>query len=211
MSQVLAAGRLNSVGGGASAGDECVQKEVINFLADPSSHACADRVERFETHGNLVFLAGAEAWKIKRAVRLPYMDFSTLAKRRAACAREVEINRRFGSDLYLGCVPIARAPSGKLIFGAAGEIVEWAVHMRRFEQSALLSTIARKTGIPYDLARLLADVVYEAHERAEPYISTYRRGADATARQRDCGVAREIGALRRGGGLSPKPHGASAR
>ena len=168
MSQGSAAGRQDSVGGRASASDECVRKEVINFLADPSSHACADRVERFETHGNLVFLAGAEAWKIKRAVRLPYLDFSTLAKRRAACIREVEINHRFGSDLYLGCVPIARAPSGKLIFGAAGEIVEWAVHMRRFEQSALLSTIARETGIPHDLARLLAEVVYEAHERAEP-------------------------------------------
>ena len=55
-----------------------------------------------------MFLAGSEAWKIKRAVRFPYMDFSTLEKRRAACAREVEINRRLAPDIYLGCVPIAR-------------------------------------------------------------------------------------------------------
>ena len=97
-----------------------------------------DRVERLETHANLVFLAGSEAWKIKRAVRFPYMDFSTLAKRHAACLREVEVNRRFAPELYLGCVAISRTPDGTLAFGSEGEIVEWAVHMRRFEQSALL-------------------------------------------------------------------------
>jgi aminoglycoside phosphotransferase family enzyme len=83
-----------------------LQSEVVAFLSDPASYAAVERVERFETHGNFVFLAGGDAWKIKRAVRFPYMDFSTLEKRHAACVREVEINRRFGSDLYLGCVPI---------------------------------------------------------------------------------------------------------
>jgi hypothetical protein len=131
-----------------------------------------DRVERFETHGNLVFLAGSEAWKIKRAVRLAYMDFSTLEKRRAACIREVEINRRFGSDLYLGCVPIARSPAGRLVFGGHGDTVEWAVHMRRFDQSALLSTIADVSGVSRDLARALAEVIHQAHQRAEPVIGS---------------------------------------
>jgi hypothetical protein len=120
---------------------QCDQAEVVAFLADPASYPGADRVERFETHGNLVFLAGSEAWKIKRAVRFPYMDFSTLEKRHAACLREVEINRQFASALYLGCVPIARSPAGNLAFGSVGSIVEWAVHMRRFEQAALLSSI----------------------------------------------------------------------
>ena len=96
-------------------------------------------MERFETHGNLVFLAGSDAWKIKRAVRFPYMDFSTLEKRRkVACAREVEVNRRLAPDIYLGCVAITRAGGGSLAFGGGGEVVEWAVHMRRFDQSALL-------------------------------------------------------------------------
>lgn len=72
------------------------QTEVVAFLGDPASYPTQpDRVERFEMHGALVFLAGEEAWKIKRAVRFAYMDFSTLAKRKAVCAREVEINRRF--------------------------------------------------------------------------------------------------------------------
>jgi uncharacterized protein len=146
------------------------QSEVIAFLSDPKSYSGVDRVERFETHGNLVFLAGSEAWKIKRAVRLAYMDFSTLEKRHAACVREVAINRRFGSDLYLGCVPIARSHAGKLVFGGNGDAVEWAVHMRRFDQSALLSVIADQTGVSNDLARALAEVVHQAHQRAEPAV-----------------------------------------
>jgi aminoglycoside phosphotransferase family enzyme/predicted kinase len=124
-------------------------------------------VERFETHGNLVFLAGADAWKIKRAVAFPYMDFSTLERRKAACAREVEVNRRLAPDIYLGCVPITRAAGGRLVLGGGGEAVEWAVHMRRFDQSELLSNIASAKAIGSDLARAIADAVQESHRQAD--------------------------------------------
>jgi aminoglycoside phosphotransferase family enzyme/predicted kinase len=145
------------------------QAEVIAFLSDPRSHPTRpDRVERFETHGALVFLAGEEAWKIKRAVRFPYMDFSTLEKRRAVCEREVEVNRRFAPEIYLGCAPITRARDGRLGVDGDGEIVEWAVCMRRFDQAALLSHVAKEGPIPAHLARDLADVVYESHRTAPP-------------------------------------------
>ena len=144
------------------------QAEVVAFLGDPSSYPTKpDRVERFETHGALVFLAGDEAWKIKRAVRFPYMDFSTLEKRKAVCLREVEINRRFAPELYLGCTPITRARDGRLELGGDGEIVEWAVRMRRFDQAALLSHAAKAGPIPPALATDLADVVYESHRAAQ--------------------------------------------
>src|SRR5258705_11757245 len=82
------------------------QNGVLTFLGDPHSYSkTMERVERFETHGATVFLAGSDAWKIKRAVRFPYMDFSTLEKRRIACMREVAINHRSAPDLYLACVP----------------------------------------------------------------------------------------------------------
>lgn len=154
-------------GQGAASGG---QAHVIAFLADPSTHG-VDKVERIETHGNLVFLAGGDAWKIKRAVRLPYMDFSTLERRKAACAREVEINRCLAPDLYLGCVPITRSPGGGLAIGGSGEAVEWAVHMRRFDDSALLSKIASAEGIGPELARAVADAVLESH-RAAPVASS---------------------------------------
>lgn len=142
------------------------QAAVIAFLADPSSYAGVSQVDRLETHGNLVFLAGEEAWKIKRAVRFAYMDFSTLEKRRVACAREVEVNHRLAPDLYLGCVPITRSGGGRLAFGGDGDIVEWAVHMRRFDQASLLSGIAAAGGIDADLAKAVADAVYDSHRDA---------------------------------------------
>jgi aminoglycoside phosphotransferase family enzyme/predicted kinase len=147
------------------------QTDVIAYLSDPGSYpAKPDRVEQFETHGALVFLAGDEAWKIKRAVRFPYMDFSTLEKRRAVCAREVEINRRFAPEIYLGCTPITRSPDGRLKLGGSGDIVEWTVRMRRFDQAALLTNVARAGPIPLDLARDLADVVRESHRTAQPAV-----------------------------------------
>ena len=118
------------------------QAAAIAFLADKASHPGAERVECIETHGNLVFLAGDEAWKIKRAVRFPYMDFSTLELRHKACLAEMEVNHRMAPDLYIACVPITRGPDGGLAFDGDGDVLEWAVHMRRFAQSDLLSAKA---------------------------------------------------------------------
>src|SRR5262245_42640798 len=112
------------------------QEDVVAFLSNPQSYPAVERVDRVATHGNLVFLAGDEAWKLKRAVGFAYMDFSTLEKRHAACMREVAINQHFGSPLYLECVPIVRSPAGTLAFGRDGDIADWVVHMRRFDQAA---------------------------------------------------------------------------
>ncbi len=143
------------------------QAEVIRFLSDPASHTGPGPVECVETHGNLVFLSGDDAWKIKRAVRFDYMDFSTLGKRREACEREVAINRRFSPDFYLECAAITRSASGGLAFAGDGEVVEWAVHMRRFRQEALLSHLAMNGQLSDDLAKSLADVVHASHADAE--------------------------------------------
>jgi aminoglycoside phosphotransferase family enzyme/predicted kinase len=158
--------RRSAVAGREDGGD---QAEVTAFLGDPTSYpARPERVDRFETHGALVFLAGDEAWKIKRAVRFPYMDLSTLDRRKAMCEREIEINRRLAPDIYLGCVPIARAPDGRLRLGGDGEPVEWAVRMRRFDQAALLSRVAEAGPLSSDLTRDLADAVYRSHRAAPP-------------------------------------------
>jgi aminoglycoside phosphotransferase family enzyme/predicted kinase len=176
------------------------QAEVIAFLADPASYAAApERVERHETHGALVFLAGDEAWKIKRAVHFPYMDLSTLEKRKAICERELEINRRTAPEMYLCCTPITRRRDGGLAFGGDGEPVEWAVRMRRFDQSALLSRIADAGPLPPALARDLADAIYASHGAAPP---TAAEGAArfgrliASVSQTLAGVAGALGAGR---------------
>src|SRR5262249_59513061 len=132
------------------------QADAIAFLSDPASHGQTGPVDRIDTHANIVFLGGDHGWKIKRAVCLPYLDFSTLEKRHAACLREVEINQRFAPDIYLDCVPIVRRPDGCLALGNSGEVLEWAVKMRRFAQSALLSHLATAGRITCEVARDMA-------------------------------------------------------
>ncbi len=154
----------------------CLQDQsgTIALLSDPSTYrsgteSAPDVVDLIETHGAMVFLAGDHAYKIKKAVAFPFMDFSTLAKRHAICARELEINRTFAPDLYLGLVAVTRESDGTLALGGGGAPVEWAVHMKRFAQDQLLSSIA-EDGPPGALDRALletlADTIAEAHGQA---------------------------------------------
>lgn len=143
------------------------QDEVIAFLREPHSHAGHPAVDVIETHGALVFLAADEALKIKRAVTLPYLDFSTLEKRETYCRREIEINQPNAPEIYRDVIAITREDDGRLAIGGNGTPVEWAVRMARFSQEHLLSTIAENEGIATALAADLAATVLEAHEAAE--------------------------------------------
>ena len=76
------------------------QEEVFALLSDPATHGGA-QVVRIDTHAASVFLAGERAYKVKRAVKFPFLDYSTVAKRKAACEAELEVNRPFAPELYL--------------------------------------------------------------------------------------------------------------
>src|SRR4029077_14043854 len=120
---------------------EASQEPVIEFLSDPATHGGAP-VKRIDTHAAPVFLAGDRAFKIKRAVRFPFLDFSTLKLRRIACNAEIAVNRAFAPAIYRSVVPITREGSGQLAIGGKGDPVEWAVAMRRFDESQTLDHLA---------------------------------------------------------------------
>ena len=114
-----------------------------------------------------MFLEPDRALKIKRAVRLPFLDYSTLEKRNQACEEELAINRRHASKLYRRVVPITRGAHGPEI-GGDGPVLEWAVEMARFdEEQDLRSPGEAPARITPELAEAVADVVRESHERAE--------------------------------------------
>jgi len=140
------------------------QSEVLAFLANPATHGGAP-VRRIDTHSAAVFLAGDRAFKVKRAVRYSYLDFSTLAQRRAACAAELEINRAFAPGLYLRVIPITREPNGALRLGGHGDVVEWVVEMRRFDETRTLDRLADDNAIDLALADKLARAVAATHNR----------------------------------------------
>ena len=140
------------------------QASVFQFLGDPATHGGRD-VQRIDTHANVVFLAGDRAFKLKRAVRFPFLDYSTLAKRKAACASELEVNRAFAPELYRRILPITRNSSAQLALNGDGEAIEWAVEMLRFDDKQTLDRIADAGGIDDALAQKLAAMVAAMHER----------------------------------------------
>lgn len=138
------------------------QTDIFAFLGDPAIHGLSEPVKRIDTHGAAVFLAGNDVYKIKRAVRFAYMDFSSLKKRKAACDAEFAVNRANAPAIYLDVVPITRK-GDRLQLAGDGEIVEWAVHMRRFDENATLDRIGE---LGATLVDDLAQVIVAAHGRA---------------------------------------------
>ncbi len=146
------------------------QSEVIAFLSNPKSYSSSlSKVECIETHGAMIFLAGEDVYKIKKAVQFSYLDFSTLERRRKICEREVKINRRTAPDIYLGVIPICRNVSGKLTIGGKDNPVEWAVHMRRFDQGNVLINIAKSGQLTEKLVKKLAYAIAGYHDQARTF------------------------------------------
>ncbi len=141
------------------------QQAVMDFLGQPASHG-EGRVTRIDTHAASVFLAGERAIKIKRAVRFPFLDFSTLEKRKRACEAEIEVNRSFAPAIYRGVIAITRKADGVLTIGGQGEPVEWAVEMRRFDETKTLDHLAERGEIDEGLADALGRAVAKAHAAA---------------------------------------------
>ncbi len=94
-----------------------------------------DHVELIETHISWVLLTGQHAYKVKKPVNFGFLDFSTLELRRECCEQELRLNKRLAPDIYLEVVSITDAPD-KLTINGDGEVVEYAVRMSQFPQSA---------------------------------------------------------------------------
>ncbi len=153
--------------------DAATQDAAIAFLADPASHGVAPTdLRRIDTHGAIIVLAGDRAYKMKRAVRYSFMDFSTLDLRERACRQEIALNRRTAPDIYLGLMRILRRADGRLALVEAnegdGDTIDWVVAMRRFDPDATLDRIADRHGITDALADQMAAEVIALHDGAEP-------------------------------------------
>lgn len=123
-------------------------------------------IERVDTHLSHVFLSGGQAFKLKRAVRLPFVDFSTVEQRHTACQAELAINRRLRSPLYVELSPVVQAADGAYRLGGDGDVVDWVVVMRRFDQSHQFDVMARKGALTVDLVERAADRIADMHADA---------------------------------------------
>jgi uncharacterized protein len=139
------------------------QAAALAFLDEDVARGVAKRVD---THASIVYLTPSRVLKIKRAVRLPFLDYSTLEKRKAACEEELAVNRRFAPGIYRRVVAITRGHDG-LEIGGSGPAIEWAVEMARFDENRTLDHLARAGRLQPELAEALADVLRDAHRPAE--------------------------------------------
>ena len=140
------------------------QAETLAFLRDAA--APGSPVETRETHISIVVLAGARVFKLKRAVRLGYVDFSTPEKRLAACKRELLLNRRTAPALYRAVRRITRADDGRLAFDGPGRLVDAVVEMARFDEDTLFDRLAMRGRLTPRLMTELAGAVARFHGEA---------------------------------------------
>lgn len=119
--------------------------------------------QRIETACNRIYLAGDTAWKVKRPVDLGYVDFTTLARRREAAEREIAFNAPAAPDIYRRVHAVTRTASGLELDGP-GEAVDYAVEMRRFDETAVLS--ARPEVVDGSLAEALGREIARLHAEA---------------------------------------------
>ena len=139
--------------GPASGGAEPTLDAKVSFLSGPDAYPSPGGVIRRETHMSWVFLVGDQVYKLKKPVRFPYLDFSTLDRREAACRAELLLNRALAPDVYLDVVPLVDTGAG-LAIGGAGKPVDWLVVMRRLDDHAATRDAVE---ILVELVRFLLD------------------------------------------------------
>jgi len=120
--------------------------------------------ELVQTHASWVILTDEYAYKIKKPVNFGFLDYSTLEKRRENCYREVELNRRLCPWVYVGVVPIIKASDGYSLDGE-GEVVEYAVKMRKIPQERLMNNLL--DSLEETHMKDLSDHLWKFHQRAQ--------------------------------------------
>jgi len=143
-----------------------VQKQVVEALMKPEAYdEEPGQIELTQTHISFVFLTRNFVYKVKKAVDLGFLDFTTLEKRRFFCEKELELNRRLCGDMYLEVVPINRSEVIKT--KGEGETVEYAVKMKRMPQEKMMNQLLEENKVDSKLIDRISKIIAEFHSKAE--------------------------------------------
>jgi aminoglycoside phosphotransferase family enzyme len=158
--------------------------QVQQILANRAVPHPTVELQLVETHISWVFLADAFAYKIKKPLKLSFLDFSTAQKRARCCEQEVRLNRRLAPEMYLGVLPVTLDSGTISIGGREGEVVDYAVWMQRMDDSRQMDLLLEKGDV--DVASLddLAEILARFHKgtrkirEAETWKELYEEFAD---------------------------------
>ncbi len=141
--------------------------ELVEALLDPKAYPeTPQRIDLVQTQMSFVFLTDNYVYKVKKPVNLGYLDYTTLERRQFYCQREVELNRRLCSNVYLGVVPIIRE-KGDIFIGGRGEGIEYAVKMRRLPHEAMMDVLLARNQLSSEMVGSVAKKLEEFHRKAE--------------------------------------------
>lgn len=147
------------------------QSETIALLEEALTRIDAPDgglIEKIVTHGSVILLGATRVFKLKRAVRYAYLDFSTAPKRLRSCENELALNRRTAPDLYLAVRRVTRDPDGNLALDGEGALVDAVVEMRRFSHETLFDKMAEQGKLSHALMDRLAKSIARFHADAQP-------------------------------------------
>jgi aminoglycoside phosphotransferase family enzyme/predicted kinase len=176
---------------------EQAQERLVAAFAEGRVLGATGPIERVDTHLSHVFLCGDRAFKMKRAVRLPFVDFSTLAARQKACEAEVAV-QAMARELYIGAFPVSRDADGFHIDGA-GDVVDWVVVMRRFDRSQQFDRLAAKGVLTRAAVEEAAEAIANVHNESPAHRNAgypiYYRSVIEGLRRTEADGARKLGLL----------------
>jgi aminoglycoside phosphotransferase family enzyme len=139
--------------------------ELIQALLNPKAYPDpTPQVELVQTQISYVLLAGEYVYKIKKPVDMGFLDYTTLEKRLFFCKREVELNQRLCKNTYLGVVPITKEKG--YIVGGKGEVLEYAVKMRRLPQDAMMDVLLQQNKVTPAMVEKVARILVDFHQKA---------------------------------------------
>lgn len=139
----------------------------IEQLRDPAIYPeRPESVEILQTHLSVVALSGDHAYKFKKAIRLPFADFTSMEQRGRFCGEEVRLNRRLCPGIYEGVVELRCDGEGRLRIGGEGELVDYAVRMRRMPQDRMMDVLLGRNGVERGEVEAIARQVVDFHRGA---------------------------------------------
>ena len=141
--------------------------DIVKALSNPKAYPeTTRRVEMVQTQMSIIFLTDNFVYKIKKAVNLGYLDYTTLENRKHFCEQEVKLNRRLCGDAYLGILPIT-SECGGIVLGGKGKAIEYTVKMRKLPTDRMMDVLLAKNQVTPEMIARVAEKVAEFHTKAE--------------------------------------------